>query len=634
MDISKKGQASNQMLVAIVAVSVSLFHLLNVSGLIALSTMPIRIIHLCAMMMIVFLTKGARKKSKGVLADRIFQYLLFAGTLACSLYLLVRWEDIANSGGVTNQTDIIVGSIMMLLVLESTRRSVGVVLAIISTVFLVYPFIGSSLPGLLQTRSYSLTRIIKMLFTTSDGIYGIPISVSSNYIILFCIYGAFLSEFGAGQFLFELSSSLTRRFSAASAKTSIIFSALLGMLSGSAAGNVAITGSLTIPMMEKEHYTKEQAGAISAVAATGGQIMPPIMGAAAFIMASIIGIPYASIMKAAIIPSILYFLSIFMIVHLIAKKANITDRYEATNKSFLTILREGWPLALPIVSLIVMMVLGNSPFKAAFFSIISLLVVYVPNRLLRKQSFSLKDFGKRIVASLRKGAMDTVGIATACAAAGIISGILSVTGLSSKLALLIVGASHGYLIVALVLTMFISLILGMGLPTTAAYLVLATVVAPALMKMGASVLASHLFVFYFGCISTITPPVALASYVAAGIAKADLNKVGTTAFKYGIVSFILPFMFVYGDNLLMEGSAFGVLSSFVFAVIGVMAIAMAIVGYANGPIKSLLRGMLILSGVLMIFEGVVTDLGGLAVFIIVMLVSSIQRKKEYKHANV
>ncbi len=615
----------NKLLVKTIAIAVSIFHLLNVSGIITLSTMPIRIIHLLAMLVIVFLTKST-KKDKFKSFDLGIRLIFLALSIYCGVHLLVRWEGIANSGGVTTAQDVIIGAIFMIVILEATRRSVGNVLAIICTVFLVYPFVGQYFTGIMMTRHYSLSRVINMLYTTSAGVYGTPISVSANYIILFCIYGAFLSQFGCGEFLFRLSSTLTKKFVAASAKTSIIFSALLGMLSGSAAGNVAVTGSLTIPMMVKDNYTPEQAGAISAVSSTGGQMMPPIMGAAAFIMASIIGIPYASIMKAALLPSLLYFLSIFVIVHLIARKQKIVAKGDQNQDTALSVLKEDWPLALPIIILIIMMVIGYSPFKAAYISIISLLVVYIPNQIFRKKDFDTAEFFKNVGNALEKGARDTVSIAVACGAAGIISGILSLTGLSSKLAFMIVAIAHGHLIVALILTMFISLILGMGLPTTAAYLVLATVIAPALVKMGAPVLTAHLFVFYFGCISTITPPVALASYVAAGIAKADLNKVGFTAFKYGIVSFILPYMFMYGPSLLMDGSAVEILSTVVFSVVGVVAIGMAIVGYIKTDTNMVEKLLLIACGILMIFQGTLTDVIGIAIFVGLIFVSTKKAK--------
>lgn len=620
-----------KMTAAVSAVAISIFHLMNVSGMLALSTMPIRVLHLMTMVLIVFLIQKG-KKSKDSLVDKGIRLIGAALTLFCSIYILMRWESIISSGGLTNQLDVIVGIVIIAVVLEATRRSAGWALSIITFLFLVYPFVGPYLPYILRSRTYTVSRIFSFLFTTTEGIYGIPISVSSSYIILFCIYGAFLSEFGAGQFLFKLSASMTKKFVAATAKTSIIFSALIGMISGSAAGNVAITGSLTIPMMIKSGYKPEKAGAISAVAATGGQIMPPIMGAAAFMMAELIGVSYSSIMKAALLPAILYFLSIFIIVHLEAKKEKIDmDGLDDKNEGLIQVLKEGWHFAFPIIALIVLMVAGYSPFKSAFYSIIALMIVYILARLLKDKKLGFDIVSKTGVA-LKKGALDTVPIATACASAGIIAGILSITGLGSKLSGLIVQVADGRLIVALGLTMLVSLILGMGLPTTAAYLVLASVVAPALVQLGLPLLSAHMFVFFFGCISTITPPVALASYVAAGIAGTDLNKVGWMAFKYGLVSFILPYMFVYGPSLFMIGSASTIITTFVLSVLGVFGIAASVVGYFKVEIQLWQRFTLFIAGILLINQGLLTDVIGAALFILIYVLVTIKAKslKEIK----
>ena len=607
--------------VSFIAVFVSVFHLLNVSGLLSMSSMTIRVVHLTAMIMIMYLRD---KKGTGTTKINLIYRIIMSGiVLACTIYLLSRWEAIVLSGGSTNTMDVIVGILTILVVIDATRKSAGPALAIISAVFLAYPFVGQYLPGILRARTYSISRIFSFLYTTTEGIYGIPIGVSATYIILFCIYGAFLSEFGAGEFLFRLSSVLTRRFVAATAKTSIIFSALIGMISGSAAGNVAITGSLTIPMMTKTGYKDHQSAAISAVAATGGQIMPPIMGAAAFMMAEIIGVSYSTIMKVAILPAILYFLSIFIIVHLEAKKQNIDTGTDEIGDTFGSILKEGWFYLIPIFSLIAMMVLGYSPFRAALASIIALMGVYFLSEVIRGK-VTFKEFGFKTLEALKEGAFDTTSIAIACSAAGIIAGILSITGLGSKLATLIIQISGGNVLVALLLTMFVSLILGMGLPTTAAYLVLASVVAPALVNLGLSLISAHMFVFFFGCISTITPPVALASYVAAGIAGSDLNKVGWTAFKYGLVSFILPYMFVFGDGLLMMGSPLVIVQSFVMAVIGVFCIATSLVGYFSTELNTIQRVMLFIAGLLTIYQGLLTDLVGLGIIVVIFI--SINRK--------
>lgn len=620
-----KNKQFNKHLISTLAIGISLFHILNVSGIITMSTMTIRIVHLMVMMVLAFLTKKT-KVPKYASLDKILRYTEIAVTIFASVYLLFRWEDISNSGGATNQWDTIVGIVLLIVVLESARQSVDLSLAIICGLFLVYPFIGQFMPSLLRTRAYSLKRVASFLFTTTEGIYGTPISVSANYIIIFCVFGAFLSEFGAGQFMYDISAVMTKRLSAASAKTSVIFSALIGMISGSAAGNVAITGSLTIPMMVKDGYTKEQAGAVSAVAATGGQIMPPVMGAAAFIMASIIGIPYATVMKVSLVPAILYFASIFIIVHLLAKKNKIAQVNTRDIKPMKQVLADGWSYALPIIVLIVLMIVGYSPFKSAVYSMIALVVVYALNELIRNKKLDLIALVKKIGKALESGAMDTVSIATACGAAGILAGVMSLTGIGSKLSLIIETMSGGNLFIALFLTMIISIILGLGLPTTAAYLILASVVAPALVDMGLSMVAAHMFVFYYGCISTITPPVALAAYVAAGISKADPNKTGWLGTYYGLISYVLPFAFALDAALFLEGSIIAIVVSSITALIGTVAIGMAIVGYTTTKISTPLRVILFCCGLLTMAKAWLPDLIGVAAIALILIYSHIKKK--------
>jgi len=613
--------------VAALCVVIGAFHVLNVSGLIVLSTMIVRIVHIAFMMTIAFLSFPIGKKSSGSKLDHASRLVMAALTIAGSLYMLLRWEDIANTGGMTSSADAVIGLIMILVVLEATRRSVGMALAIICTVFLVYPFVGPFLPGMLHTRTISLQRIFTFLFTTSEGIYGIPIGVSATYIVLFCVYGSFLSEFGAGDFFYAVAKKVTKNLLAASAKTAVIFSTLIGMISGSAAGNVAVAGVFTIPWMKKEGYKDYEAGAIEALVSTGGQIMPPVMGAAAFIMAEILGLPYTNIMKAAIIPALLFFTSTFIIVHLLAKKYGLQAKKEEElaadeKKKKVSLLEGGVHFLIPFTTLLVMMFMNFSPFKAAFWSILALLAVNIIwNRKIDKK------FVDRIVRSLKDGAKATVPLAIACAAAGIISGVLSVTGLGSKLSTMIVTLSMGVPFLALLFTALVAIILGMGLPTTAAYLILATVVTPALTQMGIPPLTAHMFVFFYGCLSTITPPVALASYVAAGIAGADINKVGWTAFRYGLTTFILPFMFVYGPALLMEGSAMEIIWTVIISLFGVYVIASGLVGYLKGPIPVWMRVLLFVGGACMVAEGLVTDVIGAAIFAACLLFVNLQAKK-------
>ncbi len=601
--------------VAIVAFVIGSFHLLNVSGLIVLSTRDIRIFHLMMMLVLLFMTRATLKRLEASTADKLLRVALIAVSVASCIYLMTRWKDIAFSGGATVPMDAWVGIIVLFLVLEAARRGVGLVLAIICLIFFTYPFYSPYLPGVFYGRGYSLTRMSEFLTTTSQGVFGIPIGVSATYIILFSIYGSFLSVFGAGDFFFKMATRLTNGMRAAGAKTAVIFSTLLGMISGSAAGNVAVTGTLTIPMMKREGYQPHQAGAIEAVVSTGGQIMPPVMGAAAFIMAEVVGVPYSSVMKVALVPALLFFASLFFVVHLQAAKSGIEPsvRDIKDDEPLWRLLLQGGQFIIPFVTLIVMMLNGFSPFKASYYSILVLLACHV----IWSRRIGLDLFVKSAQA-IADGAKAVIPIAIACAAAGIIAGTLGITGLGSKISGLIVAASGGYIFIALVLTMLTAIILGMGLPTTAAYLVLATVVAPALAKMGLPLLTAHLFVFFYGCVSTITPPVALASFVAAGIANADINRVGWTAFTYGITCYILPFMFVFGPGLMLEGWLPGVVLAICSGAIGVIAIAAAVIGYAKAPLSPVMRVIAAASGLALLHQGWVTDLVGIALACLVL----------------
>ncbi len=603
------------------AFAIGVFHLLNVSGLVALSTRDIRIFHLTVMLSLVFLTRPTLKRLTGSFADRLVGVILVAGVAVSGIYMLGRWQDIAMSGGETVSMDAWVGIVILALVLEAARRGVGTVLALICLVFFTYPFYSSLLPGVLYGRGYSLERMSEFLTTTSQGVYGIPLGVSATYIILFAIYGAFLSEFGAGDFFFKLAKRLTAKMRAAGAKTAVIFSTLLGMISGSAAGNVAVTGTLTIPMMKKEGYQSHQAGAIEAVVSTGGQLMPPVMGAAAFIMAEIVGVPYASVMQAALMPALLFFASLFFVVHLQAAKSGLKPLpvEDDDDEHLALIVLKGGQFIIPFVALIAMMLHGYSPFKASFVSILILLATHV----IWTRSITL-DLAVKSARAVTAGAKSVIPIAAACAAAGIIAGTLSITGLGSKISGLIVVASGGIVLVALILTMLTAIILGMGLPTTAAYLILATVVAPALSKMGVPLLTAHMFVFFYGCVSTITPPVALASYVAAGIAGADINKVGWTAFLYGITCYILPFMFFFGPALLMDGTSIELVQAFVSGIAGVFCIGCVVVGFMQTAMPIWMRATLAVAGLALLHQGTMTDAAG---FVLLAAIATIERTR-------
>lgn len=606
----------------VLAFSVGTYHLLNVSGIFVRSTLEVRIFHLMMMLMMMFLTKPSLKRLKGNIIDRLASLLLVAAAAASGLYMLSRWQDIALSGGLTEPMDAWIGLGIIMLVFEGARRGVGMVLALICITFFVYPFVSPYLPGVLESRGYSVLRMSEFLTTTSQGVYGIPIGVSASYIILFTIYGAFLSVFGAGDFFFKLSDRLTRGTRAASAKTAVIFSTLLGMISGSAAGNVAVTGTLTIPMMKREGYEPHQAGAIEAVVSTGGQIMPPVMGAAAFIMAEIIGTEYRNIMSAGIIPALLFFATIFMVVHLQAVSKGIKPKKRATqtDEPMWQLLLRGGQYIIPFALLVGLMVYGYSPFKASYVSILILLGCHVLWTWAYERRFDTAIFRKTAQA-ITNGAKAVIPIAIACAAAGIIAGTLGISGFGAKISGLIIDISGGVPFYALLLTMVTAIILGMGLPTTAAYLILATVVAPSLVELGVPLLTAHMFVFFYGCVSTITPPVALASYVAAGIADADINKVGWTAFLYGITSYVLPFMFFFGPGLLMDGEWASIAMAVFSGLVGVFCIATSVVGFMRTAMAAWQRVLMFAAGLTLMHQGLLTNIIGLVILISMWLLT-------------
>lgn len=617
--IRRKALTEPGFLLGIAAFCLGVFHLSVVSGIVQISTLPMRVIHVALAFSLLFAIKPFSPRVAGTRLDLAIKATLIVATLGASWWILSRWKAIAFSGGMTSDGDFWAGLVMLIVVFEAARRGIGLILACIALIFFSYAFVSPWLPGVLEGRGYSLERMVLFLTTDTAGVYGIPVGVAATYIIVFTIFGALLSKFGAGEFFFEVSMRITRGLRAASAKSAVLFSTLIGMVSGSAAGNVAVTGVVTIPMMKREGYAAHQAGAVEAVASTGGQLMPPVMGAAAFIMAEIVGVPYTQVMATAILPALLFFSSAFFIVHLQAVKSGLQPATEGTgdDRSMGRVLWEGLPFIAAFVCLIALMLWGYSPFKASLWAIAALLV----GDLIVRRRIDL-DFLTRISSGITEGARGVVTISAACAAAGIIAGTLGITGLGSKIAVLIETASGGWLLLALLFTMITSIILGMGLPTTAAYLILATVVAPALVKLGVPVLTAHFFVFYYGCISTITPPVALAAYVAGGIAGADVNKVGWTAAAYALTSFVLPFAFVLAPALTLHGGLVENTLAVITGFAGIGAVAVGVVGCLKHALSPLLRVMALVAGGCLLFQGIVTALIGCALMAAVYVLDS------------
>lgn len=585
----------------------------------ATSAMQLRATHWMIISICLFFMYPASKKAvkKVQLIDWFWALL----ALLSSGYILLNWKRIAVNTGATNNADIIFGVIAVIVVLEATRRAIGPVLAGLGVLFLAYAFLGHLIPGTLGHRQYSINRIMSFMYTGTEGIYGTAMNVSAHYVALFIMFGAMLEVFGGGELFVNLAYSLTGKMRGGPAKASVVSSALMGTMSGSAVANVVTTGAFTIPLMKKNGYSPITAGAVEAVASSGGQIMPPVMGAAAFLMAEMTGISYAKICLGAAIPAIFYFLSIFLVVDLEAKRENIPVADDCDILPVGQVLKQNGYLLIPLFLLIGLIVSGKSAIFSASYSILAIVIVDVlfnPDRI---------HMPKRFIKALGKGMKGVISVAGACACAGIICGIISLTGIGSKFSALMLSIAGQNMFLALIMTMLASLILGCGLPTTAAYMVLATLAVPALVKIGVPLLAAHLFVFYFGCISTITPPVALSAYAGAALAGANPNKVGFRAFKFGLIAFIIPFMFVYSPALLMDGTVLEIIRAAITGSIGVLGIAVCVQGYLLTHSTALERIAGFAAGLLLIDSGLVTDIIGIGLFAFIIIMQMMRKKK-------
>jgi len=588
-------------LILLVGVAASLFQLYT-GAFGIFSSMIQRSVHWIFMSVLAFLLYRGRKNSASktpTFMDILFVIL----ALIAGLYIFFSWESIVERAGMSAERDIYFGILMIVVVLEATRRVVGATLAYTALAFLLYAYFGPYMPGIFEHKGYSIERIITVMYTSTEGIFGIPMAVSSTYIVLFVLFGAFLSKCGGGKFFIDFAFSITGRRRGGPAKAAVISSAFMGTMSGAAVANVVTTGTFTIPLMKRTGYPAVVAGAIEAVASTGGQIMPPIMGAAAFIMAEFTEIPYVTIAKSALIPALLYFFAVYLMVDSQAKKQGLQGLPREELPGIRETLVWGGHLFIPVIVLVLMLVWAYSPMKSVFWSIIFIAVVGMLRKTTRVHPWKL-------VEALSLGARNAVTIAAACASAGLIVGVIALTGLGLKFSDSLVSLSGGNVFLALFFTMIASLILGCGMPTTAAYVVLASLAAPVLIHLGVPVLAAHLFIFYFGCISTITPPVALSSYAAAGLAEADPTKVGNTAFKFGLVAYIIPFMLVYGPPLMMQGGPLRISLSVVTACLGIIAFTAGLQGFLQRACHFWERILLLLAGFVLIFPGLKTDITG------------------------
>jgi TRAP transporter 4TM/12TM fusion protein len=527
--------------------------------------------YLCFGIVITLILYPAKEKSIKTRVP-LYDIILILLAIGALSYFALQTDTIIYRAGVCPTTgDIIAGIIVILLVLEITRRTLGMILVYLAVSFLLYCRYGSYLPGIIGHRGYSWSRIISYI-PSLTGIFSTPIVISASYVYLFILFAAFMYVSGTGQFFIDFALSIAGGKRGGPAKVAVVASALFGTISGSSSTNVVSTGAFTIPLMKSIGYKNYFAGAVEAVASTGGQIMPPILGSAAFIIAELAGVSYLRVVIASIIPALLYFGTVFIMIDLEAIKLNLKGvSRELLKDPKKVILNDGY-LVLPVFILIfVLVIMRASPVKAAVYSIFS--VVICAN--FKKQS--RMGFNK-ILKALNRGATTALGLIAACATAGIVIGALNLTGMGIKLTSIIIAFSGGKLWLGLILTMVSSIILGMGMPTTAAYLVCAAVIAPSLIEMGTSPLAAHMFVFFFAILSAITPPVALAAYAASALANAKPMKIAFTACKLGITAFIIPFIFMYNPVMLMEGSAENIVILIIRSLIAIIALASGIQG--------------------------------------------------------
>ena len=561
--------------------------------------------------------KKALRKTFGVI-----DAILAIATIAVVLYILRDPNALMYrvSKANANTLDLVFGTIAMILSLEAARRTIGLGLPIIALVFFAYAMWGNYLPGMIASKGYSFRRVISFIFSV-EGIYGSPTASSAQYVFLLIIFGAFLGYSGTGEFFMKLAMKLAGHARGGPAKVAVISSGLFGSISGSAVANVMGTGVFTIPLMKKTGYKPHFAGAVEAVASTGGQIMPPVMGSGAFIMAELIGYKYSQIALGALLPAILYYLSILLMVDFEAAKSGLlgvdTSHMDAAKK----ILKQGWNLLVPLIILIVC--LAFFQFTVARSATLAILATIIACALKKETRMNFKT----ILDGFETGVLRSVSVICAVASAGVAIGCIMLTGVGAKFAFAVLTLAHNNLFLTLLMSGLAATILGMGLPTVAAYIISASLLASSLVQLGIPIFAAHMFLLYYSILSHITPPVALAAYAAGNIADANPNKVGFTAMRLGVIAFIIPFFFVYGPALLMIGTPLEIIEASITSLIGCFFLAVGLEGWLVEKINIPCRILALGAAFCCIAAGLVTDLIGLGLIVAFLLLHKGTRHK-------
>ncbi|MBP1924448.1 TRAP transporter 4TM/12TM fusion protein [Sedimentibacter acidaminivorans] len=604
-----------------IAIIIALYHFIT-SFIGYPATHKHRSLHVAMMLFMTFFLYPATKntsRKKPTWYDIIFAVL----ALAVAAYVWLDYSNFINRMGSPNTMDIIMGTILVFTVLEASRRISGWPLVILSILFMLYGLYGQSMPGIFAHRGYNWTKLVNHIFINTEGIYGTSVNVAASYIFLFILFGSIMNKSGMGQFFNDIALALAGHTKGGPAKVAVIASGFLGSINGSAVANVVTTGAFTIPLMKKTGYSKEFAGSVEASSSVGGQLLPPIMGAAAFIMAEMLGVKYGVIVISAAIPALLYYLGILIQVQLRASKNNLEGIPKADLPKVKEVMKARGHLIIPIIFLLYMLLFSG---KTVIFSAFLTIIVTIAVSMIRPETrMSVKD----ILDAFEEGTRSVVSVAVACAVVGIIIGVVSLTGFGLNMANAIIQIGSSHLLATLVLTMITCMILGMGLPSIPAYLITATIAAPALIQLGVPNIAAHMFVFYFAMFANITPPVALASFAAAGISGGDPMKTGLQSVKLSLAGFIVPYMFVYNSALLLiDTTPLLAIRVVITSIIGVLMIGIATEGYVYTKLPMLFKPVVFVGSLLLITENVYQDFIGLAILVLLIILQKSKAKKE------
>ncbi|MCC5856953.1 MAG: TRAP transporter permease [Ectothiorhodospiraceae bacterium] len=630
--------------ITVLAVGLSLFQL-YAAGVEPLGLFYQRSIHLALIMMLAFLLfpvfgPGRRRGVIGWTID----FLFFCGAFLTGFYLSFFLDDIIARAGFWSQADIVVACIAVLTVLEAARRAVGLGLTVIGVVAILYafagprgelPWLGEWLPGILAHRGYTLERVAGQLYLGQEGLFGLPLGVAATFVFIFVLFGAFLEVTGAGRFFIDLAYAATGRQRGGPAKASVLASAGMGSISGSAIANVVTTGAFTVPLMKRLGYRPSQAGGIEAAASTGGQIMPPLMGAGAFLIAEYTGIPYVDIIKVSILPALLYFATVYLFVHIIAVKQGMQGMRADELPSVRQVMREGWHFLLPLAVLIYLLVMHMSPMRVGFYAVMTMIGIAALRHVvwhwlilprqgepLRWEAMfrDIKAGFSVLIAGLSLGARNAVAVSLACAVAGIIVGVVGLTGLGLKFSAMMMAFSGGQIVLALIMVLLASLVLGMGLPVTASYIVLIVLVGPALTaEFGIPLLIAHLVVFWYSQDSNVTPPVALAGFAGAAIAGAKPMETSFQAWKFAKGLYLIPLFMVFNPEIILGGPVAVVVWNAVIAVVALAAFAAALEGYLFTRMGWPSRILIVVGMIGVFYPDLVYEIGGMLLMGVALL---------------